>query len=51
MEFKKYKTPEEAREAFTKAIQMRSIWERSVREKWSKEKAEAHGLRTIEIAQ
>ncbi len=46
---KVYKTKEEAREAFRRAVQMRSVWEQSVREKWSKAQAEANGLRTVSM--
>lgn len=49
MKFKEYKTQEEAREAFRRAIQMRSLWEQSVREKWNRTQAEANGLKTISI--
>lgn len=49
MKNKMYKTKEEARDAFRRAVQMRSIWEQSVREKWSKAQAEANGLKTISI--
>lgn len=49
MTTKVYKTKEEARDTFRRAIQMRSIWEQSVREKWSKAQAEANGLKTVSI--
>lgn len=44
-----YQNAEEKKAAFMKAVKLRQLWEKAVKENWSKEMQEQHGLYTINV--
>lgn len=44
-----YQNAEEKKTAFMNAVGLRQLWEKAVRENWSKETQRQHGLYTINV--
>lgn len=44
-----YHSVEEKKAAFMKAVKLRQLWEKAVKENWNKETQEQHGLYSINV--
>lgn len=44
-----YQNAEEKKAAFMKAVKLRQLWEKAVKENWNKDTQEQHGLYTINV--